>query len=206
MGDWRKSTYSDASGGNCVELASDDAAVLVRDNHQPRWRNAELHRCRLARSSPTHSGKRHAMGSNPIIPASTRIRPSAASARTITSPSLPSSTSPPCRSSTAVTWSTWTQIGNVLGAGGSAPVPARRLVVPADRGGRPACGHAVSVARSRSVTGPYEGNPANPVFTHRSTADPVQNTGHADLVELPSGQWAAVYLGVWPRGFAPTSC
>lgn len=31
MGDWRKSTYSDASGGQCVELASDDAAVLVRD-------------------------------------------------------------------------------------------------------------------------------------------------------------------------------
>jgi hypothetical protein len=31
MGDWRKSTYSDASGGSCVELASDDAAVLVRD-------------------------------------------------------------------------------------------------------------------------------------------------------------------------------
>ena len=31
MGDWRKSTHSDASGGQCVELASDDAAVLVRD-------------------------------------------------------------------------------------------------------------------------------------------------------------------------------
>jgi hypothetical protein len=31
MGDWRKSTFSDASGGNCVELASDDAVVLVRD-------------------------------------------------------------------------------------------------------------------------------------------------------------------------------
>jgi hypothetical protein len=35
MGNWRKSTYSDASGGQCVELASDGAAVLVRDttNH-----------------------------------------------------------------------------------------------------------------------------------------------------------------------------
>jgi xylan 1,4-beta-xylosidase len=51
--------------------------------------------------------------------------------------------------------------------------------------------------------GPYEGNPANPILTHRSTADPVQNTGHADLVQLPSGEWAAVYLGVRPRGFAP---
>jgi xylan 1,4-beta-xylosidase len=54
--------------------------------------------------------------------------------------------------------------------------------------GGTARGHAVSVARSRSITGPYEGSPANPIFTHRSTADPVQNTGHADLVELPSGQ------------------
>ena len=69
--------------------------------------------------------------------------------------------------------------------------------------GGTARGHAVSVARSRSITGPYEGNPANPIFTHRSTADLVQNTGHADLVQLPSGQWAAVYLGVRPRGFAP---
>ena len=30
MGDWRKSTYSDASGGQCVEVAS-DGMVLVRD-------------------------------------------------------------------------------------------------------------------------------------------------------------------------------
>ena len=30
MGDWRKSSYSDASGGNCVEVASDDL-VMVRD-------------------------------------------------------------------------------------------------------------------------------------------------------------------------------
>jgi Domain of unknown function (DUF397) len=33
MGDWRKSTYSDATGGNCVEVAS-DAAVMVRDTTQ----------------------------------------------------------------------------------------------------------------------------------------------------------------------------
>jgi hypothetical protein len=30
MGDWRKSSYSDASGGQCVEVAS-DGRVLVRD-------------------------------------------------------------------------------------------------------------------------------------------------------------------------------
>ena len=29
--DWRKSTYSNANGGDCVETASGDGAVLVRD-------------------------------------------------------------------------------------------------------------------------------------------------------------------------------
>lgn len=31
MGDWRKSTYSSANGGDCVETASDHGLVLVRD-------------------------------------------------------------------------------------------------------------------------------------------------------------------------------
>jgi Domain of unknown function (DUF397) len=31
MGDWRKSTYSDGNGGSCVETASGDGVVLVRD-------------------------------------------------------------------------------------------------------------------------------------------------------------------------------
>jgi hypothetical protein len=30
MSNWRKSSYSNQTGGNCVEVASDDA-VLVRD-------------------------------------------------------------------------------------------------------------------------------------------------------------------------------
>lgn len=64
-------------------------------------------------------------------------------------------------------------------------------------------GHAVTVARSRSITGPFQGNPANPILTHRSSNHPVQNTGHADLVELPTGEWAAVHLGVRPRGTTP---
>ncbi|AMB57608.1 glycoside hydrolase family 43 protein [Microterricola viridarii] len=64
-------------------------------------------------------------------------------------------------------------------------------------------GHAVSIARSRSIDGPFESNPANPILSHRSTDHPVQNTGHADLVELPNGDWAMVYLGVRPRGMTP---
>jgi Domain of unknown function (DUF397) len=31
MGGWRKSTHSDANGGNCVEVADTLRAVLVRD-------------------------------------------------------------------------------------------------------------------------------------------------------------------------------
>jgi hypothetical protein len=31
MGVWRKSTYSDGNGGECVELASDSGVILVRD-------------------------------------------------------------------------------------------------------------------------------------------------------------------------------
>jgi hypothetical protein len=31
MGDWRKSTYSDANGGSCVETASGAGVIMVRD-------------------------------------------------------------------------------------------------------------------------------------------------------------------------------
>jgi hypothetical protein len=31
MGDWRKSTYSDANGGNCVEVSEAVRVVMVRD-------------------------------------------------------------------------------------------------------------------------------------------------------------------------------
>jgi hypothetical protein len=31
MGNWRKSSASNANGGDCVETASDDGVILVRD-------------------------------------------------------------------------------------------------------------------------------------------------------------------------------
>ena len=64
-------------------------------------------------------------------------------------------------------------------------------------------GHAVTIARSRSPQGPFESNPGNPLITHRGTDEPVQNTGHADLVERPDGGWAIVYHGTRPRGSSP---
>ncbi|MBO7374160.1 MAG: glycoside hydrolase family 43 protein [Oscillospiraceae bacterium] len=56
--------------------------------------------------------------------------------------------------------------------------------------------HAATVARSRSVFGPYEGYRGNPVLTmrHMGRLAAVQNAGHADLVELPDGSWYAVFL------------
>lgn len=62
--------------------------------------------------------------------------------------------------------------------------------------------HAVTVARSRSVTGPYFGHPKNPILTNRACG--VQHqigcTGHADFVETPGGEWWMVLLGVRPYG------
>lgn len=57
--------------------------------------------------------------------------------------------------------------------------------------------HALSVAISRNITGPYENNPRNPVLTHRhlSYDTPITGVGHADLVELDDGRWYAVLLG-----------
>lgn len=64
-------------------------------------------------------------------------------------------------------------------------------------------GHAVSIARGPSPEGPWEPGPANPLVSHRSTGKPIQNTGHADLVEAPDGSWWMVLLGVRPRGQTP---
>jgi xylan 1,4-beta-xylosidase len=64
-------------------------------------------------------------------------------------------------------------------------------------------GHAVSIARGASPDGPFEPCPANPILTHRSTYEPVQNTGHADLVQGPGGAWWMVLLGVRPGGGTP---
>ncbi|MEU8138895.1 glycoside hydrolase family 43 protein [Streptodolium elevatio] len=64
-------------------------------------------------------------------------------------------------------------------------------------------GHAVSIARGPSPQGPWEPCPANPVLSHRSTDHPIQNTGHADLVEAPDGSWWMLLLGVRPRGLTP---
>ncbi|MEN9970485.1 MAG: hypothetical protein RLZZ229_693 [Actinomycetota bacterium] len=61
-------------------------------------------------------------------------------------------------------------------------------------------GHAVSIGRSTSPTGPWENNPANPLITAAGSSRGVQNTGHADLFEDADGNWHMAMLGVRPRG------
>jgi len=62
--------------------------------------------------------------------------------------------------------------------------------------------HAVSVARSRSIEGPFEGAPHNPILTAMGTDRPVVSTGHADLVRGPHGNDLIVLLGTRPVGNA----
>ncbi len=64
-------------------------------------------------------------------------------------------------------------------------------------------GHAVSIARGPAPDGPFEPCPANPILSHRGTNRPIQNTGHADLVEAPDGSWWMVLLGARPGGGTP---
>lgn len=60
--------------------------------------------------------------------------------------------------------------------------------------------HMVTIARSDSAFGPFEPNPNNPILTHRNHPDnPIQATGHADLVETSDGWWMFC-LGIRPQG------
>jgi xylan 1,4-beta-xylosidase len=55
--------------------------------------------------------------------------------------------------------------------------------------------HAVTFARSRNLTGPYELHPDTYLLSARKRPDSVlQRTGHADLVETQTGETYMVYL------------
>jgi xylan 1,4-beta-xylosidase len=61
--------------------------------------------------------------------------------------------------------------------------------------GGTAWGHAVTMARSKTLLGPYELHPDVYVLTARDRPDaPLQRAGHADLVETPDGSTYMVYL------------
>lgn len=59
--------------------------------------------------------------------------------------------------------------------------------------------HGISMARSRSITGPYELDPQASVMTTRDAPDcPLQKAGHSELVETPAGEWYLVHLASRP--------
>lgn len=62
--------------------------------------------------------------------------------------------------------------------------------------------HAVTVARSKAISGPYEGNRGNPILTHRHLGldYPIVGVGHGDLVETQKGEWWMVMLAMRPYG------
>lgn len=58
-------------------------------------------------------------------------------------------------------------------------------------------GHYVVISRSHSPWGPFENCPKNPILTHRDAPqNPIQGTGHADMVQAPDGSWWMVFLAM----------
>lgn len=58
--------------------------------------------------------------------------------------------------------------------------------------------HAVMIAVSDSITGPFVSNERNPILSTRQLSydNWVHSTGHADLIELHDGRWYMVALGI----------
>lgn len=75
--------------------------------------------------------------------------------------------------------------------------------------------HAATIARSKSLFGPYEVHPQNPFITSWPyPRNPLQKAGHGSLVETQNGEWYFVHLTgrplkepqkplLDPRGFCP---
>ena len=62
-------------------------------------------------------------------------------------------------------------------------------------------GHKMTIARSKSIAGPYTSDPFNPILTHinrNAQTNPIQGTGHADIVQAADGSWWMVALAFRP--------
>jgi beta-xylosidase len=57
----------------------------------------------------------------------------------------------------------------------------------------PPTSHMVVAARSKSLDGPWENDPRNPIIHTRSRDETWWSKGHGSLVEGPHGQWYIVY-------------
>jgi beta-xylosidase len=54
--------------------------------------------------------------------------------------------------------------------------------------------HMETIARSKTIDGPYTPNSANPILTNANTSQYFQTVGHADLFQDPAGNWWGVSL------------
>lgn len=62
-------------------------------------------------------------------------------------------------------------------------------------------GHMETIACSKNIWGPYQSNPDNPIITHRNYSgmnNPIQGTGHSDIIEAHDGSWWMVFLAFRP--------
>ncbi len=64
----------------------------------------------------------------------------------------------------------------------------------------PPTGHMVIAARSRSIHGPWEHHPGNPLVRTEALSEKWWSRGHASLVEGPRGDWWSLYHG-YENGF-----
>lgn len=65
-------------------------------------------------------------------------------------------------------------------------------------------GHHVNILRSKSLFGPYEPNPANPILSHfnmKMQNSNIQGLGHADLVQASDSSWWMICLGYRTSGY-----
>ena len=64
--------------------------------------------------------------------------------------------------------------------------------------------HQISVGRSRTLDGPHEPCPYDPILHQYDPKGALQKSGHGDLVQTQNGQWYVVYLCARPQdGFSP---
>lgn len=66
-------------------------------------------------------------------------------------------------------------------------------------------GHHVVASRSNNPWGPFETCPYNPILSHVekiAQSNPIQCTGHSDLIQAHDGSWWAVFLATRPNGQA----
>ena len=57
----------------------------------------------------------------------------------------------------------------------------------------PPTGHMIIAARSKTIEGPWENSPHNPIVRTRSASERWWSKGHGTLVEGPTGRWFIVY-------------